>query len=141
MKEKLNIGKSVCSSLFFFNLPPLSISRRKQIIHPLYLIKFTSSRWKIEICIIYPSGAAEFTPVFSGVRVIRSLVLCVCFVDRCLSFCAFSFGHCVGFFSSIYGFWLPLWYLQALLVSKLRLLTKWIKVYLWLIITYQDTHW
>jgi len=25
-------------------------------------------------------------PVISGVRVIRSLVLCVCFVDRCLSF-------------------------------------------------------
>ena len=28
-------------------------------------------------------------PVFSGVRVTRSLVLCVCFVDRCLYFCAF----------------------------------------------------
>jgi hypothetical protein len=27
-------------------------------------------------------------PVFSGVRATRSLVLCVCFVDRCLSFCA-----------------------------------------------------
>ena len=26
-------------------------------------------------------------PVFSGVRVTRSLVLCVCFVDRCLAFC------------------------------------------------------
>jgi len=34
-------------------------------------------------------------PVFSGVRVIRSLALCVYFVDRCLSFCTFSFGHCV----------------------------------------------
>ena len=28
-------------------------------------------------------------PVFGGVRVTRSLVLCVCFVDRCLSFCTF----------------------------------------------------
>jgi hypothetical protein len=28
-------------------------------------------------------------PVFSGVRVTRSLVLCVCFVDCCLSFCTF----------------------------------------------------
>ena len=28
-------------------------------------------------------------PVFSGVRVTLSLVLCVCFVDRCLSFCIF----------------------------------------------------
>ena len=34
-------------------------------------------------------------PVFSGVRVTRSLVLCVCFVDHCFSFCAFTFGHCV----------------------------------------------
>ena len=34
-------------------------------------------------------------PLFSGVRVTRSLVLYVCFVDRCLSFCTFSFGHCV----------------------------------------------
>jgi hypothetical protein len=34
-------------------------------------------------------------PVFSGVRVTRSVVLCVCFVDRCLSFwplcCLFYF--------------------------------------------------
>jgi len=30
-----------------------------------------------------------FTPIFSGVRVTRSLVLYVCFVDRCLSFCTF----------------------------------------------------
>jgi hypothetical protein len=52
--------------------------------------------------------------VFSGVRVTRSLVLYVCFVDRCLFFCSFSFGHCVVCSSSIYGFWLPLWYLQTL---------------------------
>ena len=48
-------------------------------------------------------------PVFSGVRVTRSLVLYVCFVDRCLSFCTFSFGHCVVCSSSIYGIWLPFW--------------------------------
>jgi ABC-type maltose transport system permease subunit len=34
-------------------------------------------------------------PGFSGVRVTWSLVLCVCFVDHCLSFCPFSFGYCV----------------------------------------------
>jgi hypothetical protein len=55
---------------------------------------------------------------FSGVRVTRSLDLCVCFVDRCLSSCTFSFVHCVVCSSSIYGFWLPLWYLQALLKNK-----------------------
>ena len=43
-------------------------------------------------------------PIFSGVRVTRSLVLYVFFVDRCLSFCTFSFGHCVVCSSSIYGF-------------------------------------
>jgi hypothetical protein len=34
-------------------------------------------------------------PVFSRVRFTRSLVLLICFVDRCLSFCTFSFGHSV----------------------------------------------
>ena len=42
-----------------------------------------------------------------GVSVTRSLVLCVCFADRCLSFCTFSFGHCVVCSTSIYGYWLP----------------------------------
>ena len=42
--------------------------------------------------------------VFSGVRVTRSLVLCVCIVDRCLSFCPFSFGHRVVCSSSIYDY-------------------------------------
>ena len=52
----------------------------------------------------YHSGAPEFTPVFSGVHVTRTLVLYVCFVDRCLFFYTFSFGHCVVCSSSIYGF-------------------------------------
>ena len=47
------------------------------------------------------------SPVCSEVRVIRSLVLYVCFVDRYLSFWPFPFGHCVVCFSSIYRFWLP----------------------------------
>ena len=57
-------------------------------------------------------------PVFSGVRVTRSLALYVCFVDRCLSFCTFSFGHCVVCSSSIYRFWLPLWYLHTPIISN-----------------------
>ena len=51
--------------------------------------------------------------VFCWVRVTRSLVLC--FVDRCLSFCTFYFGHCVVC-PSIYEFWLLPWYLQTLFV-------------------------
>ena len=69
--------------------------------------------------IAHSSGAPGFTPGISGVRVTRSLVLCVCFVDRCLSFCTFSFGHYVVCSSSIYGFWLPLWYLQTLLKTSI----------------------
>ena len=60
-------------------------------------------------------------PIFSGVRVTRSLVLYVCFVDRWCPFVLFSFGHCV-FCSSIYGFWLSLWYLQTLLVNNMNAL-------------------
>ena len=59
-------------------------------------------------------------PVSDEVRVTGFLVLCVCFVDRCSSFCTFSFGHCVVCFSSIYGFWLPLWYLQILLRYNIK---------------------
>jgi hypothetical protein len=54
-----------------------------------------------------------------GVRVTRSLVLCVCFVDRCLSFCTFSFGDCVVCPSSIYGFWLPPFGIFILFLRKL----------------------
>jgi hypothetical protein len=47
--------------------------------------------------IAYPPRAPEFAPppssVFNGVCVTLSLVLCVCFVDRCLFFCPFSFGQ------------------------------------------------
>ena len=57
------------------------------------------------------------SPVFSGARFTRSVVVYVCFVVRCLSFCSFSFCHCVVCSSSIYGFWLPLWYLQTLLTG------------------------
>ena len=54
-------------------------------------------------------------PVLSGVHVTRSLVVYVCFVDRCLSLCAFSVGICAVCPSSIYEVWLPLWYLQIIL--------------------------
>jgi hypothetical protein len=98
--------------------------------------------------------------VFSGICVTRFLVLCVCFVDCCLSLCSFhftivlsvlllftdsdypfgifwplccpfffylqilitplvSFGHCVVCSSSIYRFWLPLWYLLVIVLSVL----------------------
>ena len=63
--------------------------------------------------VVQKTGTSS-SPVFSGVRVTQSLVLFVCFVDRCLSICTFSFDHCVVCSSSICGFWLPVCYLQAL---------------------------
>jgi hypothetical protein len=47
--------------------------------------------------IAHASGAPEFTPVFSGVRVTRSLVLYVCFVDHCLLILFWS-SCCLFFF-------------------------------------------
>ena len=38
---------------------------------------------------------------FQLIRVTPSLVLCVCFIDLCLSFCTFALVHCVVCFSSI----------------------------------------
>ena len=53
--------------------------------------------------------------VFSGVRVTRSLDLCVMFCRSLfVLFLLFSFGHC-AVCPSIYGFWLSLWYPQTLL--------------------------
>ena len=49
------------------------------------------------------SGAPEFTTGFNWVRVTRSLVLYVCFLDRCLSFCTFFFWPlcCLFFFDMV----------------------------------------
>jgi hypothetical protein len=69
-------------------------------------------------------------PVLRGIRVTRYLVLYVCFVDRCLSFCPFSFGHCVVCPSSNYGLWLPLWYIQTLLIDERFLLQSQTRVHL-----------
>jgi hypothetical protein len=62
--------------------------------------------------------------ILSGVRVTRSIIFCVVFVEHWLSVCPVSFGHCIvcGFFS-VYGFWLFVWYLQTFLngqSSKLK---------------------
>ena len=47
----------------------------------------------------YPSGAPVFTPDFSEVRVTWFLVLCVCFIDRCLAFCPLFFLCSLSFFN------------------------------------------
>ena len=96
---------------------PLVVSTSRSFPHSRLITGFVTRLTRREAGTAYLSGAPEFTSGFSGVRVTRSLVLCVCFVDLCFSLCTFSFGHCVVS-SSIYGFWLPLWYLQTLLVQE-----------------------
>ena len=70
----------------------------------------------------YKSRSTLVHLTFSGVRVTPSLVLCICFVDRCLFFCTFSFVHCVVCSSLIYTFCLPLWFLQTFFYSTLFLI-------------------
>jgi hypothetical protein len=50
-------------------------------------------------------------------------------VYHCSSFYPFSFGHCIVCPSSIYGFWLPLWYLQTVLVLFLLVIV--LPFFLW----------
>jgi hypothetical protein len=56
----------------------------------LYLLNDQSSHTftKNQLLLILPEQIKS-PPVLSGVRVTRSLVLCVCFVDRYFSFCSF----------------------------------------------------
>ena len=64
----------------------------------------------------YPLGSHMFSPpVLSGVRVTRSLVLCVMFVDRCLSFFVWPWYYLSFFDLPILI--TPLVYLQTFLTS------------------------
>ena len=82
----------LCRSLFVLFLLAIVL---------FFILILITSLWYHQTPLVHPS-------VFNGVRVTRSLVLCACFVDPCLSFCRFSFDHCVVYPLSIYGFWLPL---------------------------------
>ena len=96
---------------------PLVVNTSRSFPHSWLITDFVTrlTQWVslVEQELLTHSEHLSSPPVFSRVRVTWSLVLYVCFVDRCLSFCTFSFGHS----SSIYWFWLPLWYLQTLLTT------------------------
>ena len=70
------------------------------------------------------------SPAFIGVPVTRSLVLCVCFVDRCLSICPVSFWLlcCLSIFDL--HFWLPLNILKRFLYVKCKELMT-ISIWYW----------
>jgi len=60
-------------------------------------------------------------PVFSGVRVARSLVLNVCFVDRCFPFVLFLLVIVLFVLLRYTDSDYPFWYLQTLLIVEMGL--------------------
>jgi hypothetical protein len=44
---------------------------------------------------VHPSGAPEFSIIFSGIRVARSLVFCEMFCRSLFVLCSVSFCHCI----------------------------------------------
>ena len=62
-------------------------------------------------------------PIFSGIRVARSLVLYLVFYRPMFFLLPFFFCHCIVSPSSTYGFWLPHRYLLAIVLSVLLRLT------------------
>ena len=74
----------------------------------------------------YHSGAPEFTLVLS-----YSIFGFLCtFCRSFLSFFLFSFGYCMVYSSSIYGFSLLLWYLQTLLMTTIVLVGTMLLIFL-----------
>jgi hypothetical protein len=86
----------------------------------LSIANYTRSEWVCETSLYIDIYLVAFKPnVLNEWGSCYSICSFMCiFVDRCLSFCTFSFGHCILCSSSIYGFWLPLWYLQTLLICS-----------------------
>ena len=108
----------VCPSIYSFWLPlnnqeyvPLAVSTSRSFPYSWLITGFVTRITRrvplVEQELLTLPEHSSLLPVFSEVRVTRSLILCVCFVDRRLFSCLFSVGHCVVC-SLIYGFWLPL---------------------------------
>jgi hypothetical protein len=84
-------------------------------VHPRFLVGLWSSQnilqhdgchWLVEQEPITIPASLSSSRILMGVRSAQSLVFVYYFVDGCLSFCLFCFGHCVVC-PSIYSFWLP----------------------------------
>jgi len=114
--------RALNTNWYFHGYVPPVVNTSRSFPHSWLIIRFVTrlTRWVplVEQELLTIPEHLSSPPLFSGVRVTLSLVLCVCFVNRCLSFCTFSFGHCVVCSSSIYGFWLPLWDLHTLIQSS-----------------------
>jgi hypothetical protein len=74
---------------------------------------------KSDLVIVFPGAASQplghvFPPGHVQISVVVSYMVSFCPSFGHCVVCPSSFGHCVVCPSSIYGFCLPLWYLQAL---------------------------
>ena len=110
------------------------------IFWPLYCLSFDlliliTSLVSFGHCIVCPSSIYGFwLPLWYLLAIVLSVLLrftdfdylfgifwplyCLSFFDlRILITSLVSFGHCIVCPSSIYGFWLPLWYLLAIVLS------------------------
>ena len=79
----------------------------------------------------YPSAAPEFIYVFSGIRDTQSLVLFVWFVDRCFSFCPFSFGHCVVCSSVFWPLCCLFFDIRILITPLVSSNSSWYSLFFW----------
>ena len=96
----------IINRFYYFNNWIANISLFLVYIHKHFYICF--NKWKRSPTLIYIFRFINSCIDQNGrIHVTRPLVLYVCFVDCCFSFCTFSVGHCVVC-SSIYGFRLPL---------------------------------
>ena len=91
-----------------------SLVAKQQLLTPPYIFMTAGSSGAGNT---HPSGSPQFTPIISGVGVgvTRSFVLCVCFVDRCLSFCTFFLAIVLSVGLRFTDSDCPFWYLQTLL--------------------------
>ena len=118
-----------------------------RILWPLYCLSFLDLRLLITPlvsfgrCIVCPSSINDFWwPLWYLVAIVLSVLprfttsyypFCILWPLYCLSLLDLrlliipfvSCGHCIVFPSSIYDFWLPLWYLVAVVLSVLPRLT------------------
>jgi hypothetical protein len=119
---------------------PLVVNTSRSSPHSWLITGFvTRLTWRVLLVeqelLILPEHLTS-SQVFSGVRVIESLVLCVCFVDRCLPFWSFFFWPlcCLFFFdlplilitplvSSIVSYWCTFGVLVPILLFNIFILS------------------
>jgi len=92
--------RALNTNWYFHGYVPPVVNTSRSFPHSWLIIRFVTrlTRWVplVEQELLTIPEHLSSPPLFSGVRVTRALVLCVCFVDRCLSF--FFWPLCCLFF-------------------------------------------